>query len=222
MTDLKDIVIRHIQDYLQGTKTIHELKLDIDKTPEFRHINATIDLPTNLMTQVDLGAYNCKELFDLPNSSATRQGLVHMLESYLGGQLSATEINDWAENQITWEIGQGQEDALVDDIVSEFGMYEEYITENLSDSVIKRFISLLKTNRADEIERTLMLLSYEHRRTALSFLLTEYKKGQAINLTKFLQDNFQTDIDSFIFKDIFKNASLDKTENLKLLDKLYV
>ena len=222
MTDLKDIAIRHLQDYLQGTKTIHELKFDLDKTPEFKNISDTIELPHELMTKVNLGAFNCKELFDLPNSSATRQGLIHMIESYLSGQLTAIEINDWAENQICWEIGKGQEDELVDNIVGEFGMYEDYIIKYLTPPVLKRFISLLKTKRSSDAERALQILGYEDRRKALSFLLAEYKNGQTTNLTKFLQDNFQADIDGFIFKDIFAKSSADKNENLELLDKLYL
>ena len=222
MIELKDIAIRHIQEYLQGTKTIHELKLDLDKTQAFQHIPASVDLPTKLLTQVNLAAYNCNELFDLPNSSATHQGLIHMLESYLNGQLTAIEINDWAENQICWEIGKGQEDLLVDGIVGEFGMHEEYTNKYLTPPVLNRFISLLKTKRSDDIESALHLLCYEDRRSALAFLLTEYKNGKTENLIRFIQDNFHTDIDSFIFKDIFKNASADKNENLKLLDALYV
>ncbi|MBK8699840.1 MAG: hypothetical protein IPN29_10010 [Saprospiraceae bacterium] len=222
MRDLKDIAIRHVQDYLQGTKTIHELKTDIDKTPEFRHISDSIELPNKLLTHVNLGAFNCNELFELPNSSATRQGLIHILESFMSGHLTAIEINDWADNQICWEIGKGQEDLLVDGIVGEFAMYEDYINKYLTTPVLKRFISMLKTKRDDNVESALQLLSYEDCRNAISFLLTEYKNGQTINLTKFLQDNFQADIDNFILKDIFKNASADKNENLKLLDKLYV
>lgn len=222
MTDLKDIVIRHVQEYLQGTKTIHEIKADINKIPEFKHIADTVELPNELLQQVNLSAYNCNELFDLPNSIATRQGLIHLLESYLNGQVTADELNDWAENQFCWEIGKGQDDLLVDGIVSEFGMYEEHISKYLTPDVIKRVVSLLKSKKADSVERVLFLLCFNDRRNALAYLLTEYKKGQNENLLKFLQDNFQTDIDGFIFKDIFAKSSADKNENLKLLDKLYL
>ena len=222
MTDLKDIAIRHVQEYLQGTKTIHEIKADIDKIPEFKHIADTVELPNELLRQVNLGAYNCEELFELPNSTATRQGLIHLLESYLNGQVTATELYDWSENQACWEIGKGQDDLLVDGIVGDFGLYEEYTIKYLTPDVIKRFISLLKTKKADNVESVLLLLCFNDRRNALAYLLTEYKKGQNENLLKFLHDNFQTDIDGFIFKDIFAKSSADKNENLELLDKLYL
>ena len=144
-----------------------------------------------------------------------------MLESYINGHLTTIEINDWAENQISWEIGKGQEDLLVDRIVGEFAMCEDYINEYLTTPVLKRFISMLKTKRNDNAESVLQLLSYEDRRNAIALLLSEYKNGRTENLKKFLQENFQADIDDFIFKDIFKNASADKNENFKLLDKLY-
>ena len=220
MTNLKNLIIRYIQYYRQGTKTIHEIKTELEAFHNLKDISENLELPIMLLNKIGLGPFNCEELFDLPNAVATRTGLLHLLKSYTNGDINEAEINYWAESQFVWEIGLEQNDPLVDSIVTELAFSEEYIKEHLSFEVIKRFVKILNAGKDEISENICFLLSFESTRQGLAYLLTEYQKGQKESLDRFLIKNFGVNFENFLFRPSLEKCSDNISENLILIDRL--
>jgi hypothetical protein len=216
----KKFIIKKIQDYRQGIKTIHEIKKELADIPELQYIPDSIELPNLLLRHVKLSAFNCPELYDLPDSIATRKGLIHLLNSYLKGETNDTEIKDWAENQLCWEMGDEQDDALIDTIVNEFSLHKDYIKEYLKPTVIKRFISLLKRNEPEEVEHVLCILSYEKVQQEFADVLADYKKGKTDRFNIFLDEKFDSILDDFPLMPQIKTCFSDKQKNIALIEDL--
>jgi hypothetical protein len=221
MKEYKEIAINKIKEYLQGCKTIHELKTDLMDISYFKDIPDNVELPVQLLRHVGLDTFNCEELYDLPDAIATRQGLIHLLECYIKDEIKEIEINDWAENQFCWEIGQEQKDLLVDNILGELAMSVDYIKEFLTKDVIKRFIKILNGKNDKKTENIIFLLSFESKRQGLAFTMTEYKKGHNWNIDKFMNSNFDTDFENFIFRQELEKCTENIDENLKIVDRLH-
>ena len=220
MMEHKKFIIKKIQEYRQGIKTIHEIKKELAGIPELQYIPDGIELPNLLLRHVKLKAFNCRELYDLPDSIATRKGLIHLLNSYLKGESTDTEIKDWAENQLCWEMGHEQDDALIDGIVNEFSLHKDYIKEYLTPLVIKRFISLLQRSEREDVERILFTLSYENVQEEFAEVLVDFKKGKKNKLISFLDEKFETTPENFPLAPQLKNCFSDKQKNISLIEDL--
>jgi hypothetical protein len=198
--ELKQFVIESIKQYRQGVKTVHELYQELKSYNDLHPLSDTIDLPHEIMSKVGLGAYNCNELFEIPDAVATRSGLIHLLQEYLAGRLTIIELNDWGENHIAWEVGIQTEDETVDliagNIIAQCDVEPE---NNFTKDIVGHFLRILQggSNRAKE--KVAVHLAYPDTFKSFYYYTADFKQGKhnKQEYEKYITDKFWLSLAEF-------------------------
>lgn len=190
---LKQPVIQKIKQYRQGVKTVHELYQELKDDKDLQPLSDAAGLPVELMSKVGLSAFNCEELYELPNAVASRAGLIHLLEEFLADRLTIAEINDWGENQVTWEIGTETEDETVDliagNIIAQCDVQpEEYFTKE----IVSKLLEIIKLDIDRIKERVAVHLAFPRSFKSFCYYTADYKqkKHTKEDYEKYIEEKF--------------------------------
>ena len=190
---LKQTVIEKVKQYRQGIKTVHELYQELKDDKDLQPISDTAGLPIELMNKFGLGGFNCEELYELPNAVATRAGLIHLLEEFLTDRLTISEINDWGENHVTWEIGTKTEDETVDLIAGNIIAQCDVEPENyFTKDIVAKLVELLKLDTDRIKEKAAVHLAFPRSYKSFCYYTADFKQGKHTKeeYEKYIEEKF--------------------------------
>jgi hypothetical protein len=176
------------------------------------------DLLNQIMTNVGLDAFNCEELFDLPDARPTRPGLIHLLQKYHDGHLTLEEIVDWADNQICWEVGGEITDLTVKEVTDTLTVADIEPENGFTSEIVKHLIHILKSNEGHTKELVAINLAFPWRFRSFCYRTKDYREGKISEeeYSKYIQDKFDLSLHDFPYQNSIRTVD----SNIKAIEAM--